>query len=144
VVTATAASAAAGGSSSALWHGWRPAVVVGSCQARPPRPLESARRRGTSSPPAGSRWSQIRLGPGRIRCPCGRGARLCMGGATSGVERRLRLRLARPAQRGFGWYDCDRLCRRRSWLGATASGRSGLERLERDLSSATASASGSD
>lgn len=114
VVTATAASAAAGGSSAGLWHGWRPAVVVGSCQAWPPRPLESARRRGTSFPAAGGRWSQIRLGPGRIRCPRGRGAHLCVGGATSGVQQRLRL--AWPAQRGFGWYDCDRLCRRRSWL----------------------------
>uniref|UniRef100_A0A804ML05 Uncharacterized protein n=1 Tax=Zea mays TaxID=4577 RepID=A0A804ML05_MAIZE len=61
VVTTTAASAATGGSSTGLWHGWRPAVVVGSCQARPPRPLECARRRGTSSPAAGGRWSQIRL-----------------------------------------------------------------------------------
>jgi hypothetical protein len=116
VVTTMAASAAADESSAGPWHGWRPAVAVAHA------------RRG-------------RLAPRRVLVSAGRPPRWRVaGGPRSGWAR------AGSGVREAGARAC-------AWEGrrlmssdgcGIASVRSGLERLERDLSSAAASASGSD
>jgi hypothetical protein len=114
------ASAVADGPCAGPWRGWcasGPAVVVAPA------------RRGLLAPRRvlpGGEWQVTpdSAGPGPDPVPTRQGrAPVCVWGTTSSVGRRLRL-----ARRGYGWRgdDGDGLCHRRSWLGATASGRSGL------------------
>jgi hypothetical protein len=116
------------GSCAGPWRASGPAVVAAHAWRSLLGSPERARRRGASSAAAGGRCPQIRRAPDWIRCPRDR-ARACAwegrrpvsgdGGCSCHGD-------------GYGWRAGDGLRRRRSWLSATDSGRSGLWRPRED------------